>query len=367
MSACTLPTVSYREFSERVHRRDPGSPHERVPISGSVELTYRCNLRCVHCYIPHRSRQGELDTDGWRRVLDEAAEAGCFYLLISGGEPFLRDDALEIYLHAKRLGMLVSIFTNGTLITPEIAGTLAEYPPFNVEITLYGATGKTYRSVTGSAKAYHEALRGIELLREAGVPLALKSMVLRQNRDDLPAMREQAARLGLDYRYDAAIHPRGDGDCTPVESRLAPADVVGLDRLEPKRYDQMAELHERFRGAPGAERLFLCGAGRSTFHVDPFGRYMMCESLHAFQVDSRTSSFREFWERELPKILERSPARVSRCQRCTLQALCEQCPAWSHMETGHLEDPVDYLCQITAGRAEAMDLPDRPPAEEIRS
>ena len=132
-----------------------------VPLQACLELTYRCNIRCEHCYIPHRSGEGELSTDEWKRVIEQVTEAGCLFLLISGGEPFLRRDALEIYLHAKRNGLLVTLFTNGTMITPRIAEVLAEYPPFAVEVSVYGATRETYRSVTRVAGAYDQDPLGV--------------------------------------------------------------------------------------------------------------------------------------------------------------------------------------------------------------
>ena len=96
MSGRAIPEVPYGEFSERVHRRAAVHGGGRSPVTGSVELTYRCNLRCAHCYIPHRSGRGELSTDEWKGLLDQVAEAGCLYLLVTGGEPFLRRDALEL-------------------------------------------------------------------------------------------------------------------------------------------------------------------------------------------------------------------------------------------------------------------------------
>ena len=121
MSGCGLPTVSYGEFSRKVHSWSSWESGGRVPLSIGIEPTARCNLRCTHCYVPGPAASavhGELDAAEWKEILDRAAELGTFYLLITGGEPFVRDDILEIYRHAKRLGMLVTLFTNGTLLEP---------------------------------------------------------------------------------------------------------------------------------------------------------------------------------------------------------------------------------------------------------
>jgi len=358
MKPVEVPTTSFGKFSDRIHGVVGPA---RTPINGSIELTYRCNIQCEHCYIPHRSGDGELDTDTWKRVIDEATEAGCLFLLISGGEPFLRRDALEIYLHAKRAGLLVTLFSNATMVTPRIAEVLADYPPFSMEVSVYGASRETYGRVAKVPGAYDQAMRGIDLLQQAAVPLTLKTVVLTLNRDDLDAMRAMAEARGLAFRYDATVHPRLDGNKAPLPIRLSPDEVVALDTNAPERLDGLRQLHERLKGPSTTDHVFQCGAGRNSFHVDPFGRLMLCESVHSFGFDLHQGSFREGWERYVAGVLKLETARHTRCHVCTLRAMCGQCPAWSLMENGTLDDPVDYLCDITAARAEAMGLPDRPP------
>ena len=358
MSPVAVPTMSFGKFSDRIHGVVGPA---RTPINGSIELTYRCNIQCEHCYIPHRSGEGELQTDDWRRVIDEATEAGCLFLLISGGEPFLRRDAIDIYLHAKRNGLLVTLFSNATMITPRIAQVLADYPPFSMEVSVYGASRETYGRVAKVPGAYDQAMRGIDLLLEARVPLALKTVVLTLNRDDLDGIRALAESRGLAFRFDATVHPRLDGNKAPLPIRLDPDEVVALDQDSPERLEELRELHELLKGPPKSNHVFQCGAGRNSFHIDPFGRLMLCESVESFGFDLREGSFHEGWRRYVSGVLALETAKHTRCQECTLGAMCGQCPAWSLMENGTLDDPVDYLCDITAARAEAMGLPDRPP------
>ena len=120
-----IPQLGYGEFSERLHRHLEG---QRIPISGSLEVTMRCNLRCQHCYIPIEQRAShkdqELSQEEIERILDQISDAGCLWLLLTGGEPLLRRDFLDIYIYAKRKGLILTLFTNGTLITPRIA----DYP-----------------------------------------------------------------------------------------------------------------------------------------------------------------------------------------------------------------------------------------------
>ena len=123
----------------------------RIPCFGMFELTYRCNLECVHCYLAGGRSTPELPTAEVKRLIAEAAEAGCFSLLLTGGEPFVRADFREIYLHAKKLGLLIFLFTNGSAIPADFLPVLRRYPPALIDISLYGASEETYARVTGRA------------------------------------------------------------------------------------------------------------------------------------------------------------------------------------------------------------------------
>ena len=189
----------------------------RYPLSGSIDLTERCNLGCVHCYINQPAgdldvRKGELSTAQWKEVLDQIAEAGCLFLLISGGEPLLRPDFAELFIYTRKKGMLVTLFTNGTLLTPEIVDVLAEWGLHAMEISLYGATPETYQKVTGQPGSFERCLRGIDLALSRGIKLDLKTVLLTLNQAELEQMKEITNRYGLGFRYDNTLWPRLNGD-----------------------------------------------------------------------------------------------------------------------------------------------------------
>ena len=126
-----VPELSYGEFGERLQDKIKS---RRFPLSGSLELTFRCNLRCAHCYAAcgHEGipQQAELSYAEILNIIDQIAEAGCLWLLLTGGEPLIRPDFVDIYAYAKRKGFLITLFTNATLITPEIVDILVDLPPF---------------------------------------------------------------------------------------------------------------------------------------------------------------------------------------------------------------------------------------------
>jgi len=200
-----LDTLSYGKFSLNLRQKVEG---QRVPLSGVIELTRRCPLKCVHCYnnLPpenSQARSQELSFKEHCRILDEITEAGCLWLLFTGGEILLRKDFLDIYAYAKRKGFLITLFTNGILLTEEIADFLADAPPFTTEITLYGHTAETYERITQVPGSFERCMRGIRLLKERGLPLKLKTMALTLNLHEIGDMKKFAEEdLGISFKID---------------------------------------------------------------------------------------------------------------------------------------------------------------------
>ncbi len=265
MNCRAIPEIPYGSFSEILNRR---GAEQRLPLAASVDLTERCNLNCVHCYInrpvsDHEAQAKELTTKQWQKLLDEMAAAGTLWLLFTGGEPLLRGDFQEIYLHAKKLGMLITLFTNGTTITPKLADFLAEWRPFAVEITVYGYQPGTYEAVTQSSGSHARVLQGIELLLDRGLPLELKTMVMTLNAGELWDLKAWAERLGLKFGYDPVINRRLDGSKEPLTFRLPPEQVVALEAADASRLQEWHDFVSRYSGSLNSDFLYLCGAGRT--------------------------------------------------------------------------------------------------------
>lgn len=354
-----IPEISANDIFGRMRHKILS---ERIPLTGSMELTLRCNLRCVHCYITaSKSYSGlaggrpELSTAEFCRIIDEVAAEGCLSLLLTGGEPLLRGDFLEIYRHAKRRGMLLILFTNGTLLNQQIVEELREWPPRRVEITLYGRTQETYERVTGVPGSHARCLAGIELLLKHEVPLGLKTMAMSLNRHELGAMQAFAAGLGVEFRYDALLNGCLDGSDAPRQYRLSPEEVVALDMADQERLSQWRAFFDRYSEVerdPSA--LFVCGAGLSRFHVDPVGYMSICMMVRKDQYDLRSGSFRDGWRGHAREVRFRTLASENGCNHCSLASVCTQCPGWSQLELGEELAPIDYLCQITRLRVEAV-------------
>jgi radical SAM protein with 4Fe4S-binding SPASM domain len=351
-----IPELRYGEFSKRLHEKVAG---QRIPIVGSLELTFRCNLRCVHCYVAHGHGgipdQTELSYGEICNILDQIVDEGCLWLLLTGGEPLLRPDFLDIYTYAKRKGLLFNLFTNGTLITPRIADYLADWRPFVVEITLYGRTQETYERITGVPGSHARCMQGIDLLLERGVPLKLKTMLMTLNQHELWDIKAYAESLGVAFRFDPMMNAGLEGSRAPIAFRLSPEEVVQFDLADAKRLAEWQQFWERSLGVRADDRyLYVCGAGLRSFHIDPYGKLSVCLISRVPDYDLRQGSFREGWCEFLPQVRHQRPTDDYRCNQCELLSLCGQCPGWAQLEHGNPERPVEFLCQVAHLRAEAF-------------
>jgi len=356
LTECSIPCVGFDGLAELLAKQ----PKEtRLAYTGSIEVTPHCNLKCAHCYVAPCHWEGNLlSYEELCRIIDEVAEAGCIWLLLTGGEPFLRNDFLDIYAHAKKKGMLVSIFTNGTLVTPEIARYLHDWTPHIIEISVYGATEATYESVTGVPGSYKRCLRGIELLIEQGIQVRLKTMLMTLNQHEYWDMKKLAESYGAPFKFDAVMNPRLDGSLNPYELRLSPEEIVRIEEEDPQYREAWIENYRKFSDLEVSQDLvFTCGAGRGRFHIDAFGRLQLCIITRQPSYNLRQGSFKEGWGKFFPAVLDQRLSKPSSCRSCRNRAICHICPGWTQLECGTSEEqPIEYLCQLSRLRAETFGL-----------
>lgn len=351
MDCVHIPSIGYGEFSKRLHKKAFDS---RLPINGTFDITSRCNLRCAHCYIQGINFGDELTYPEICRILDQIADEGCLWLLITGGEPLVRPDFMDIYQYAKGKGLFITLFTNGTLLTPEIADFLAKLQPFSIEITLYGMSADTYEKVTGVPGAFERCLRGIELLRERKLYLRLKSMVFSTNRHELEDIKRYADSIGVPFRFDCLINGKLDGSLEPAKLRLSPDEIVMLDLAYEKQVKAWHDYIERYGTVPASDYLYTCGAGLNSFHISSTGQLSVCTVSREPGYDLRRGTFRDGFYNAFPNVRAKKRTRFSECQICELKGICDQCPAWGQLEHGDPEAKVDFLCQVTHRRVAAL-------------
>jgi radical SAM protein with 4Fe4S-binding SPASM domain len=365
-----------RGYVERVAAESFPLWQDKAPVLGAldIELTERCNNDCVHCCVnlpegDAQAQQRELSTADLKRILDEAAALGALSVRLTGGEPLLRPEFQEIYLHARHLGMKVMIFTNARLITPELAALLARIPPLEkVEISVYGMRVKSYEEVSRAKGSFAEFRRGVDQLLEHKVPFILKTVLLPANRVDLdeleawgrtiPGMDKPPSHVAfLDLR---ARHDSEEKDAEIRSLRLSPQEGVALlHRAGEKHLREMRQFCNKFMGIQGT-RLFTCSAGHGAC-VDAYGQLQACLPLRTPELtrDLRRmplGAALDDLRASLRDLQATNPDYLRRCARCFLKGLCEQCPAKSWTEHGTLDTPVEYLCDVAHAEARKLGL-----------
>ena len=342
-------------------------------ISFDLEVTARCNNNCRHCYInlsagDRDARSRELTLQEIGCIADQAVELGALWVLISGGEPLLREDFSEIYVLLKRKGLLVSVFTNATLVRDEHIALFKRYPPRDIEVTVYGATEETYERVTGRLGSFDAFTAGLNRLLECGVKVRLKTMAIRSNLHELEAIADFCRARTKDYfRFDPQLHLRFDRNEERnqlIESeRLTPEEIVALEMKDAKRLASLREncdiLIDGSSSHVGCDHLFHCGLGNSSFNVGFDGTFRLCSSLWApgTTFDLRRGTLREAWKSFVPKVRDlrsRRPEYLENCRACPIVNLCLWCPAHAHLESGELDRPIDYFCRTAHARAAAI-------------
>lgn len=333
---------------------------QRIPISGSFELTRRCNLRCVHCYLFNKKeldndqKKRELTTQQWIRIIDQIVSEGCLSLLITGGDPLLRNDFKRIYLHAKKKGLLVTVFTNGTLITKDILELFREWPPQTVDITLYGATENTYAKITGVKGFFKQCLTNIDQLNNHGIDFQLKTILMSLNRHEFYDIERIAKRYNVKFRFDAEIFPRFNGDNSPVNLRVDPKEVVKIEISDKKRKEDWIKFYNRMSDIPVSDYLYKCGTGLTTFHVTAYGELQPCLMAIRPQYNLLAGSFSAGWRNVIPSIRKKEVTKEHICSHCESISLCRYCPPMFELETGKEGIGAQFSCNLGQYRYRTM-------------
>ncbi len=342
--------LAYGSFGRRIHAT---AVENHIPLIGSIALTYRCNLQCRHCYLQGCSELQELTTEAWLDVIDQVAEAGCLWLLITGGEPLLRPDFEQIYVHAKESGLLVIVFTNGTLIDDSIIALWRSLPPHLVEISLYGYTQSTYTKMTGARDAHQRCFQTVEALARASIPMKLKAMATNETLGDIEQLRKYCHGLGVEFRFDTMVSAGLHGDKAPCAARLDPDCVLHLENDDEKRNKGWARFLDEMDPLPPRKTLFSCGAGVTSFFVGPDGALSLC-SYDLPVYDLKEGSFLAGWqgpvrERRAAPLPEDHP-----CLGCRDGVFCGVCTPIARMETGDELGWPQSLCELGKKRAQLI-------------
>lgn len=326
-----------------------------IPLAGTFELTPRCNFSCRMCYVHENVNPSrELTGDEWIDLGQQAKNAGMLYLLLTGGEPFLRKDFPRIYRELRRMGLVVSINTNGSLLTDELLETLVRDQPSRINVSLYGGSGQTYRRLC-RADAYEKVTQNILRMVGAGLQVKLNLAVTPDNAPDIPLIYDFAKSHQIPIQSTTYMYPpvRVNGGCFGEAPARFDAEEAARQMLLCREQILTPAQLAASAGAPpedacGAEvgSPMSCRAGRSTFWITWNGKMMPCGTFPTDpDNDVRELGFDKAWQQ-----VRQKTARVrmpGACSGCALRKSCPACAAACLAETGSTSIKPEYICRYT--------------------
>ena len=322
-----------------------------VPISVQMDLTYRCNERCVHCYLDHDDH-GEMTTAEIKRVMDEMAEAGVFILTFSGGEIFLRKDFFEILEYARlERQFCVKLKTNAIMIREREAARLREIGVESIQISIYSHRSEVHDAITlvpGSLKRSIDAAR---FLKSQGLRVIFANVLMVQNMQDYRGVRALAEELGVECTLDPTITPMMDGDRSVLSLN------IDHNALREVFRDQslVGDVDEFCAVADPADENSLaalpCSAGHTACYVSPYGDVFPCVQFPLPTGNVRTQRFLDIW-RHSDRMNEVRSIRLkdlTTCTSCSHVGSCTRCPGLAFME-GNMRGPSSQDCEKSFAR-----------------
>lgn len=331
-----------------------------LPIGGNFELTARCNFNCPMCYVHMTEEQvaaagKELTAQQWLDIAREARDRGMVFVLLTGGEPLMRKDFFEIYDGMRKMGLLISINTNGSMLRGEILERFLENPPFRFNISLYGGSNETYQKMCGRP-VYDQVKENIRRLREAGVDVSLNLSITPYNKQDLEKIYADAVALNVSAKASSYMYPSvringeqyGCGNRLSVEESAECAVAWDALRMPPEIFGARAESLAQLKGVePEGCPVEIgegvrCRAGRSSFWMTWDGKMTPCGMMTTPVAYPLEVGFDTAWAqiREATDAI-RTPVK---CVSCDYKAICGACAAVYYTETGRFDGVPDYVC-----------------------
>ena len=318
-----------------------------IPLQVTIELTYRCNLRCKHCYVDQNLRRnatGELSCEEWAHVFDELLDSGTLYLLFTGGEVLAYPDFFEVVSAARERRFRFGILTNGTLIDSSAIARLKELKPDNVGLSLYGATAQTHEATTQCAGSFAATTGAIARLVRDGFSVMVQTMLMDGNIHEAPAMRELVQGLGAWASASYALAPTKGCSLAPQQLQASFAAIEHYLTDDP------------FLGRlPPGTGPAVCKAGRGICAISPYGDVFPCVLMPMKLGNLREQGFQEIWRDhttdDLLSLRSLSAEDFEGCATCPDAPFCQRCLGVALSETGSLTGRPSSACRYAAIRA----------------
>lgn len=323
-----------------------------IPLSVQLDLTYRCNERCVHCYLDHDDH-GEMTTAEIKDVLDQLAAAGVLFLILSGGEIFLRKDLFEIAEYARKLLFSVKLKTNAVMMRKARAKRIAALGVESVQISVYSHRAEVHDAITKLPGSFRRTIDGARLLKSNGVRVSFANVLMKHNADDYPEVQALAAELGVEYNVDATITPMMNGDRSILDLNIPPGvlkQVFHNSTLVGNAEEFCAPPSGPLAEADALESL-PCSAGHTACYISPYGDVFPCVQFPLPSGNVRKTRFLDIWQHspQLKEVRAITMADLQGCSSCAHGSSCSRCPGLAYME-GNMRGPSTQDCEKSFAR-----------------
>ncbi len=314
---------------------------DAVPITGTFELTPRCNFQCRMCYVHLKADQipkygREFSAEEWIRIAREAKEAGTVWLCITGGEPLLHPEFETIYTELSRMGFFITLQTNASLLNEKAMELLEEYPPRSVKITLYGSNDEVYEKVCRVKDGFTRVDHAIQELRKRKIPVSLVSTVIRQNEEDVKNMALYALKNGLPWVGTGGIRLSVRG----AESEAA--EVRVQEKTDEQKRQEIRYLMEHQPVDISRRPCTYCKDYRIGYWITWNGNMQFCGFMSEPANPVRGRAFLEAW-RDLVQF-ETELDWPTECKTCEAQSVCRKCAATLATESGSVHRVSEEYC-----------------------
>ena len=316
-----------------------------VPISVHMDVTYRCNERCVHCYLDHEDH-GEMTTAEIKGVLDQLAEAGVFFLTFSGGEVFLRRDFFEIVEYARRLQFNVKIKTNAVMIRESEAKRIRALGVDTIQISVYSDRAEVHDAITKLPGSFDRTMKAIRFMIAQGLKVTIANVLMTWNRHDSDGLQKLAIEMGAHYTLDPTITPMMDGNTSVLSLRISGEELPDVFR-NPNLVPNMEEFCAPPKPVTDDDMEgYSCSAGHSFCYISPYGDVFPCVQFPLPSGNIRQQKFIDIWNHspELNEVRSIKAKDLTTCSSCSHVSSCTRCPGLAYME-GSMRGPSTADCE----------------------
>jgi radical SAM protein with 4Fe4S-binding SPASM domain len=316
-----------------------------VPLGIHLDVTYRCNERCVHCYLDHDDH-GELTTAEIKNILDQLAEAGTFFLTLSGGEVLMRRDFFEILEYARGLMFNVRIKTNGVMIGAAEAQRIRELGVEQIQISVYSHRPEVHDGITKLPGSLKKSIRAIRFLKSQGLKVVIANVMMTANLGDHAGVQALARELGVTYTLDPTITPKIDGDMSILSLRIPGSELNAVFHNK----DLVGNVEEFCAPPPPPGDDIMeavpCSAGHTAAYITPYGDVFPCVQFPLPTGNLRQKRFLDIWQNsaELHDVRSIRAKDLPVCSTCSHVGSCTRCPGLAYME-GNMRGPSTADCE----------------------